>query len=368
MPQKPLQKARPSRQIRRVGAAGRIVLAAGLTLGGIGVGIESARTSDHADGQGIVGDVNCNGEINSIDAALVLQRTAGLIDSLACEQAGDVNGDHILNAIDAALILQYSAGLIDELPAKEEPTPTAPAATRTPEPTPTKDGCGEAAGIEEGATYVDVCATKTAQTSTPIRTPTRTAEITATSTASPTETPIPFEDLSPRDKIITYASEVLNPNYLPKDFSGEPTTEVFPQWEERLYYMDFVVNGVEIGVYYWESIRGSNFEEDGIPLAMNIATNHEGVNARELAPDNIRDYLGGFFNFTEDPISWREFTLSGLPIIETSWDNPDGTIETRGSRRYGRTLPYGTTNSQNVACRLFPRLLVPPYELRSCFV
>lgn len=152
------QETEPSRQIRRVGTAGKLVLAAGLTLGGIGVGI------DHAAGKLITtGDVNCSGETNSIDAALVLQKTAGLIDRLACEEEGDVNGDDILNAVDAALILKYAAGFIGE-PQGEVPDETV---TRTPEPTPTKDGCGEVAGIEEGATYVDACATKTAQKSTP---------------------------------------------------------------------------------------------------------------------------------------------------------------------------------------------------------
>ena len=180
------------------------------------------------------------------------------------------------------------------------------------------------------------------------------------------ETPVPFEDLSPRDKLMTYASETLNPKYLPKDFSGELGTDVLEELDIKAYFMDF--NELGMRIEYYESISGSRFDQDGIPLLVDIIVSRIGVNATEVALDNIRNYLGGFFTFTEDDILWREFTLSGLPIIETSWDNPDGTIETRGSRRYGRTLPYGTTNSQNVACRLFPRLLVPPYELRSCFV
>jgi plastocyanin len=68
-----------------------------------------------------LGDVNCNGAVDSIDAALVLQLGAGLIDSLACQQNADVNGDGAINAIDAALILQFVAGLIDSLgPGEQE--------------------------------------------------------------------------------------------------------------------------------------------------------------------------------------------------------------------------------------------------------
>jgi alpha-tubulin suppressor-like RCC1 family protein len=62
------------------------------------------------------GDADCNGLVNSIDAALVLQSVAGLIVSLLCPENADANEDGTINAIDAALILQYGAGLIDGLP------------------------------------------------------------------------------------------------------------------------------------------------------------------------------------------------------------------------------------------------------------
>jgi hypothetical protein len=52
----------------------------------------------------------------------ILQFSAGVIDALPCQTAGDANGDGTLNPLDAALILQFDAGLIQ---------PTA-----TPEPTP----------------------------------------------------------------------------------------------------------------------------------------------------------------------------------------------------------------------------------------
>lgn len=63
-----------------------------------------------------IGDVNCDGEVDAIDAALILQLNAGLIGTLPCEMKADVSGDGAVNPIDAALILQFVAGLIDTLP------------------------------------------------------------------------------------------------------------------------------------------------------------------------------------------------------------------------------------------------------------
>jgi len=62
------------------------------------------------------GDSNCSGAVDSIDAALVLQLSAGLIHTLPCPQNGDVNSDGRTNSIDASLILQFVAGLLPHLP------------------------------------------------------------------------------------------------------------------------------------------------------------------------------------------------------------------------------------------------------------
>ncbi len=62
------------------------------------------------------GDVNGNGVVDVIDAALILQLTAALVDDLPCIQMADADGNGSVNVIDAALVLQLSAGLIDSLP------------------------------------------------------------------------------------------------------------------------------------------------------------------------------------------------------------------------------------------------------------
>jgi hypothetical protein len=65
----------------------------------------------------LAGDVNCDGHVNSIDATLILQFSAGLIKPIRCiATASDVNGDRRVDSLDAALVLQYDAGLIHSLP------------------------------------------------------------------------------------------------------------------------------------------------------------------------------------------------------------------------------------------------------------
>ncbi len=63
----------------------------------------------------LAGDSDCNGSVNSIDAALILQNVAGLLANLTCPDGADANSDGRINAIDAALVLQFSAGLLGEL-------------------------------------------------------------------------------------------------------------------------------------------------------------------------------------------------------------------------------------------------------------
>ncbi len=85
-------------------------------LGQLGDGTTTNRTTPvETTLKPVLGDVNCDGIVNSIDAALILQFVAGLVSSLPCAQNADVNHDGQVNSIDAAIILQYTAGLISHL-------------------------------------------------------------------------------------------------------------------------------------------------------------------------------------------------------------------------------------------------------------
>ncbi len=61
------------------------------------------------------GDVNCDGIVDPVDAAFILQFSAGLLGALPCAWVTDVSGDGSTNPLDAALILQFAAGIIPSL-------------------------------------------------------------------------------------------------------------------------------------------------------------------------------------------------------------------------------------------------------------
>ncbi len=58
-----------------------------------------------------VGDANCDGAVNSIDALLVLQFESALLDDLPCADEADLDADGAVTSLDATLILQMEAGL-----------------------------------------------------------------------------------------------------------------------------------------------------------------------------------------------------------------------------------------------------------------
>ncbi|MEX2158431.1 MAG: right-handed parallel beta-helix repeat-containing protein [Dehalococcoidia bacterium] len=78
-----------------------------------------------ADAGAAPGDVDCSGGVTSIDAALILQLSAGRISTLPCPDAADVNNDGRTNAIDAQLVLQLGAGLIGAFPSCDITAPPA---------------------------------------------------------------------------------------------------------------------------------------------------------------------------------------------------------------------------------------------------
>ncbi len=72
--------------------------------------------ADAGDEEIQTGESLCDGVVDSIDALVVLQYSAGLIVTKPCSASADVNRDGFIDALDASLILQHVAGLLPELP------------------------------------------------------------------------------------------------------------------------------------------------------------------------------------------------------------------------------------------------------------
>ncbi|MCI0890887.1 MAG: metallophosphoesterase [Chloroflexi bacterium] len=60
----------------------------------------------------LTGDANCSGTVDSIDAALILQASAQLVESVLCPLNADVNASGTIDSVDAAIVLQAVAGLL----------------------------------------------------------------------------------------------------------------------------------------------------------------------------------------------------------------------------------------------------------------
>ncbi|MEX2158771.1 MAG: DPP IV N-terminal domain-containing protein [Dehalococcoidia bacterium] len=62
------------------------------------------------------GDTSCDKRVDAIDASIVLQYDANLIEGTYCIVNGHMNDDSFINSIDAVIMLQFVAGLIDHIP------------------------------------------------------------------------------------------------------------------------------------------------------------------------------------------------------------------------------------------------------------
>ncbi len=61
------------------------------------------------------GDADCNGSVDSRDAAIILQQSAGFIAVVPCPENADASQNGSVNSLDAALVLQFIAGLLSVL-------------------------------------------------------------------------------------------------------------------------------------------------------------------------------------------------------------------------------------------------------------
>ena len=93
------------------------------------------------------GDVDGNGKVDSMDALMVLQAAANMVQLNETQtKAADVDGTAGVSSMDALVILQYATHLWDALPL----APTKPDDPTPPAPTPDAgEGLGEGDGADD---------------------------------------------------------------------------------------------------------------------------------------------------------------------------------------------------------------------------
>ena len=70
---------------------------------------------------GILGDANCDGEVDNIDAMLIARYDVGLTAANKIHlEACDVNGDGAVDNIDAMLVARYDVGFTSKYPIGQE--------------------------------------------------------------------------------------------------------------------------------------------------------------------------------------------------------------------------------------------------------
>ena len=94
-------------------------------------GIVAWQAGLHRIDLAVSGDANCDMTLSAVDATLVLQLEARLVDDVPCSHIADVTGDGLVDSRDAVLILQFEAGLLFEvvhveLPGVRPSMPTEP--------------------------------------------------------------------------------------------------------------------------------------------------------------------------------------------------------------------------------------------------
>ena len=117
---------------------------------------------------------------------------------------------------------------------------------------------------------------------------------------------------------------------------------------------------------YFRSIKGTRFQEDGLPLDVDLMVRMTGRLNEMITRENAAAKIAYYFNLPQLPLeAWRETDISGGgKIFEVSWQNPDGSVETRSIRLEKNTLDE-YIDIRIVACRLFEDN--PVYQRASCW-
>ncbi len=167
--------------------------------------------------------------------------------------------------------------------------------------------------------------------------------------------PKPTPSITQETSMISYAKEVLRPEFIPK---LAPASIDYYR-DQRYFKMEHSRGGARVDILYFESL-------DGLPMDINVSIYNQGIPA--IKKDNFLPFLEKYFIYAPEttPSDIESFTIDGGgSVLETVWDNPDGTKESRSILRFEtwREIEEPVTFIQ--ACRLFQEN--PLYSKNTCF-
>lgn len=218
------------------------------------------------------------------------------------------------------------------------------------------------------AAIAAACAPKTSSLS-----PTPEAVPTSTPTQEPTPTPEPVhKEPTPEEKIHAFLKEVIKPEvYHPV---GSKLLYKGKSIEVGQYMYDYEWNmgeweGILLRVRgtYYESIKGEQFAEDGLPLRISISIPQTQKNVKRLIPSEMNQIIGEYFTLPTIIPAWRYHPLPNTQRtpLETLWDNPDGTKEGRLVYVVGNISSDGYGNYNLGAAKIFKDF--PGYSKETLF-
>jgi|GEM_PF-743900 len=240
-----------------------------------------------------IGDVDGNGQINSIDFARMRMRLLGMIKSFPVSNgtwAADVTGDGVFNSIDFAFMRMYILGKIKKFPAEENEVTPTPSISATPTPS-------------------------ISATPTPSISITPTPSISATPTPSISVTPTPSISETPTPSISATPTPSISATPTPSN-STEPTpTDVGPSKPTGLECS--LISGTS-ALIYWEP------STDGIKYAVFKNDNYEAIiDEEEYTFTNL--IPGETYEFKVCAIDeeYEQSEFSDICIVETNINTMD---------------------------------------------
>lgn len=153
-------------------------------------------------------------------------------------------------------------------------------------------------------------------------------------TQAPSPTPELVQKLTPQERMLAYAKEVLKPEFIPQALDNIVIEPYGEEKDQKLYRTGGrSAQGVNIAYLYLESVKSNRFKEDALPLDITMSIYYQGN--LEVIPTRIQELFDRHFVKASQTgqSSLDNFTVPIGGVVgsawETVWENEDGTKDSR---------------------------------------